>query len=132
MTAKPRLKHLKQMKPLKYLNIAGSYDNAKATERDTLTCDENGSAQTKDMPYGIYTVHQNSGWEGREMMKDFDVFIDADGEAYCYLINNANFRNFIKVVKKDAETDKTIPMSGIGFQLYDADMNLITMTYTYP
>ena len=84
------------------------------------------------MPYGIYTVHQNSGWEGREMMKDFDVFINADGEAYCYLINNANFRNFIKVVKKDAETDKTIPMSGIGFQLYDADMNLITMTYTYP
>ena len=66
------------------------------------------------------------------MMKDFDVFINADGEAYCYLINNANFRNFIKVVKKDAETDKTIPMSGIGFQLYDADMNLITMTYTYP
>lgn len=115
-----------------YLKSAGSYDNAKATERDTLTCDENGFAQTKDMPYGIYTVHQTSGWEGRELMKDFDVFISADGETYRYLINNANFRSFIKVVKKDAETDKTIPMSGIGFQLYDADMNLITMTYTYP
>ena len=27
------------------------------TEGDYLTCDENGFAQTKDMPYGIYTVH---------------------------------------------------------------------------
>ena len=30
------------------------------------------------MPYGIYTVHQTSGWEGREMMDDFDVFISQD------------------------------------------------------
>lgn len=115
-----------------YLKSAGSYDKAKATERDILTCDENGFAQTKDLPYGIYTVHQTSGWEGRELMKDFDVYISSNGETYRYLINNANFRSYIKVVKKDAETGKTIPMSGIGFQLYDADMNLITMTYTYP
>lgn len=115
-----------------YLKSAGSYEKAKSTERDVLTCDENGFAQTKDLPYGIYTVHQTSGWDGRELMKDFDVYISSNGETYRYLINNANFRSFIKVVKKDAETDKTIPMSGIGFQLYDADMNLITMTYTYP
>ncbi len=115
-----------------YLKSAGSYGAAKATERDILTCDENGFAQTKDLPYGIYTVHQTSGWDGRELMKDFDVFVSKNGETYRYLINNANFRSFIKVVKKDAETGKTIPMSGIGFQIYDADMNLITMTYTYP
>lgn len=38
-----------------YLKAAGSYEAAKETERDTLTCDENGFAQSKDMPYGIYT-----------------------------------------------------------------------------
>ena len=74
-----------------YLKSAGSFENAKETERDVLTCDENGFAQTKDMPYGIYTVHQTSGWEGRELMKDFDVFISADGQTYRFLINNANF-----------------------------------------
>ena len=34
-----------------FLKSAGSYENAKETERDVLTCDENGFAQTKDMPY---------------------------------------------------------------------------------
>lgn len=47
-----------------FLKSADSYENAKETERDVLTCDENGFAQTKDMPYGIYTVRQTSGWEG--------------------------------------------------------------------
>ena len=115
-----------------YLKSAGSFENAKATERDVLICDENGFAQTKDMPYGIYTVHQTSGWEGRELMKDFDVFISADGQTYRYLINNANFESYIKIVKKDAETGNTIPYAGAGFQLYDPNGNLITMTFTYP
>ena len=115
-----------------YLKLAGSFENAKETERDVLTCDENGFAQTKDMPYGIYTVHQTSGWDGRELMKDFDVFISADGQTYRFLINNANFESYIKIVKKDAETGNTIPYAGAGFQLYDPNGNLITMTFTYP
>ena len=115
-----------------FLKSAGSFENAKETERDTLTCDENGFDQTKDMPYGIYTVHQTSGWEGRELMKDFEVFINADGQTYRYLINNDNFDSYIKVVKKDAETGKTIPYAGAGFRIYDPDGNLVSMTFTYP
>ena len=115
-----------------FLKSAGSYENAKETERDVLTCDENGFAQTKDMPYGIYTVRQTFGWEGRELMKDFDVFISKDGQTYRYLINNANFESYIKIVKKDAETGNTIPYAGAGFQIYDPNGNLVTMTFTYP
>ena len=115
-----------------FLKSAGSYENAKETERDVLTCDENGFAQTKDMPYGIYTVRQTSGWEGRELMKDFDVFISKDGQTYRYLINNANFESYIKIVKKDVETGNTIPYAGAGFQIYDPNGNLVTMTFTYP
>ena len=115
-----------------FRKAAGSFDAAKETERDILTCDENGFAQTKDMPYGIYTVRQTSGWEGRELMKPFDVFISKDGQTYRYLINNANFESYIKVVKKDAETGNTIPYAGTGFQIYDPNGNLVTMTFTYP
>ena len=115
-----------------YLKAAGSYEAAKETERDTLTCDENGFAQSKDMPYGIYTVKQTSGWEGRELMKPFDVFINQDGQTYRYLINNANFESYIKIVKKDAETGKTIPYAGAGFQIYDPSGSLVSMTFTYP
>ena len=115
-----------------YLKATGSYDAAKETERDILTCDENGFAQTKDMPYGVYVVEQTSGWEGRELMKPFEVFISKDGQTYRYLINNANFESYIKIVKKDAETGATIPYAGAGFQIYDPNGELVTMTFTYP
>lgn len=115
-----------------YLKAVGSYDNAKDTERDYLTCDENGFAQTKDLPYGIYTVHQVSGWEGSELMPDFDVFISQNEATYRYLINNAPFNSFIKIVKQDAGTGKTIPYAGAGFKIYDPDGNPVTMTFTYP
>ena len=115
-----------------YLKSFGSFEAAEEDERDTIICDENGFAQTKDMPYGVYTVHQTKGWEGREFMKDFDVFISQDGQTYRYLINNANFESYIKVVKVDAESGKTIPYAGAGFQIYDPTGNLVTMSFTYP
>ena len=87
-----------------FLKATGSYDSAKASERDYLTCDENGYAATKDLPYGIYTVHQTKGWDGRELLADFDVYIAKDGQTYRYLTNNRNFESYIKIVKVDAET----------------------------
>ena len=101
-----------------YIKSAGSYDAAAESERDNLTCDENGFAQTKELPYGLYTVHQVSGWDGRELMADFDVFISDNGEVYRYIINNAAFESFLKVIKVDAETGNTIPYAGAAFQIY--------------
>ena len=115
-----------------FLKTAGSYDSAKASERDYLTCDENGYAVTKDLPYGIYTVHQTKGWDGRELLSDFDVYIAKDGQTYRYLANNRNFESYIKIVKVDAETGKVIPLAGAGFRLYRPDGSLITQTFTYP
>lgn len=115
-----------------FLKSAGGYGAAKDTERDYLVCDENGFAQTKDLPYGIYTVHQVKGWDGRELLPDFDVYIAKNGQTYRYLANNANFESYIKIVKMDAETGKVIPYAGAGFQLYRPDGSLITQTFTYP
>ena len=115
-----------------YLKSAGGYDAAKDSERDYLVCDENGFAQTKELPYGIYTVHQTKGWDGREMLADFDVYIAKDGQVYRYLANNANFESYIKVIKVDAETGNTIPYAGAGFQLYRPDGSKVEMTFTYP
>ena len=115
-----------------FLKSAGSYDSAKASERDYLICDENGYAVTKDLPYGIYTVHQAKGWDGRKLLADFDVYISKDGQTYRYLANNRNFESYIKIVKADAETGKVIPLAGAGFRLYRPDGSLITQTFTYP
>ena len=115
-----------------YLKSSGSYANAVETERDHLTCDENGFAQTKDMPYGVYTVHQTKGWEGTEFIADFDVNISENGQTYRYLINNAEFESYVKVVKVDSETGKTIPYEGAGFEIYDSNGQKISMTFAYP
>ena len=115
-----------------FLKAAGSYESTKASERDYLICDENGYAVTKDLPYGIYTVHQTKSWDGRELLADFDVYIAKDGQTYHYLANNRNFESYIKIVKVDAETSKVIPLAGAGFRLYRPDGSLITQTFTYP
>ena len=115
-----------------FLKTSGSYDAAKETERDILTCDENGFAETKLLPYGVYTVHQTKGWEGRELLPDFDVYIAKDGQTYRYLANNSNFESYLKIVKVDAETGNPIPYAGAGFQIYRPDGSLVTQPFTYP
>ena len=115
-----------------YLKSSGSYTKAKESERDTLTCDEYGFAETKDLPYGTYTVHQTKGWNGTEFIADFDVFVSENNKTYKYLINNASLESYVKIVKVDSETGKQIPYAGAGFQIYDPDGKLVTMKYTYP
>lgn len=115
-----------------YLKSSGSYTKAKESERDNLICDEYGFAETKDLPYGTYTVHQTKGWNGTEFIADFDVFISENNKTYKYLINNASLESYVKIVKVDSETGKQIPYAGAGFQIYDPNDKLVTMTYTYP
>lgn len=115
-----------------YLKSSGSYTKAKESERDNLICDEYGFAETKDLPYGTYTVHQTKGWNGTEFIADFDVFISENNKTYKYLINNASLESYVKIVKVDSETGKQIPYAGAGFQIYAPDGNKVTMKYTYP
>ena len=116
-----------------YLKSAGSYENAKETERDILVCDENGFAETKDMPYGEYTVKQTKGWDGKELLAPFTVFVSEDGRVYRFLINNAPYEAFIEIVKKDAETGKVIPAAGIGFKVRNTDTGeYIVQHINYP
>ena len=115
-----------------YLKSKGSYAAANDRERDLLVIDENGFAQTKKLPYGIYTAHQTKGKDGTEFIEDFDIVINKHGEIYRYLINNATYKSYLQFTKTDAETGKTVPLAGTGIQLYDPQGNLITMTYTYP
>lgn len=116
-----------------YLKSASSYDKAKENERDYLITDENGFAETKELPYGTYTVHQTTGWKKTEFVEDFDVIVDENGKTYPYIINNAVITANIRIVKKDAETGKVIPVSGIGFKVWSVDNEkYISQTINYP
>ena len=116
-----------------YLKAAGNYENAKETERDILVCDEHGFAETKDLPYGEYVVEQTKGWDGKELLAPFTVFVSEDGRVYRFLINNAPYEAFIEIVKKDAETGKVIPAAGIGFKVRNTDTGeYIVQHINYP
>ena len=115
-----------------YLKSAGSFENADTDEKDIIVTDEYGFGKTKLLPYGTYTVHQTKSLPGREYINDFDVFVCEDSKTYKYLINDAVFESYIKVVKVDAETGKAIKYSGAGFEIYNPKGEKVSMTFTYP
>ena len=116
-----------------YLKSSGSYEAARDSEKDYLVCDENGYAATKMLPYGTYIVHQTKGWENTEWIDDFEVIISENEKEYFYLINDAVKKSFVKIVKKDAETGNVIPVSGIGFKVWDcANSEYISQKIYYP
>ena len=81
-----------------YLKSAGSYANAKDTERDYLVTGADGKSITKDLPYGTYTLHQVKGVPGREF-KDLDVDVHENGKTYEVTLTNELKYAPLKIVK---------------------------------
>ena len=104
-----------------YLKSAGSYDAAADYEKDVITTDKDGYAETKDLPYGTYIVHQIAGTEGHKFVDDFEVTINENGEVYRYIMNNAKIRADLRVEKIDAETGKPITADGATFKIWSVD-----------
>lgn len=117
-----------------YLASAGSYDKAKATERDILTTDLTGYAKSKQLPYGTYVVHQTVGADNTEKCSDFYVNVTENGKTYQYLLNNPEFTAYLKIVKKDSKTHQTVLKKGTTYQIYKADEDgketLVTQTHS--
>ncbi len=118
-----------------FLKSAGSYENARKFERDQITTDRYGKAQTKLLPYGIYTVVQIKGKEGYAIKAPFDIFIRGTEDPQnppTMIINNEAIHYRLKFIKVDEETGKTITVANTAFKLKDADGNYITQTVHYP
>lgn len=118
-----------------YLKKAGSYDAARAFERDTITTDENGKTQTKLLPYGIYTVRQTKAKEGYAVKAPFDIFIrgtENPDNPPSMILNNEAIRYRLKFIKVDSETGKTISLANTAFKLKDANGEYVTQTVHYP
>lgn len=106
-----------------YLASAGSYDKAKATERDYLKTNADGYAKSRDLPYGTYIVHQVKGADETAYISDFYVNVKENGKTYKYILNNPSFTAYLKVVKKDAQTKKTVLKAGTTYQIFKVDEN---------
>lgn len=108
-----------------YLKSAGSYDNAKDSERDLLTTDKKGWAKTKDLPYGTYVMHQSKGLPSSNLVPDFEVEIEENGKTYYYLLNNVPIEAYLRVLKVDAFDGEPIK-TGAQFQIRNPDGSLYT------
>lgn len=104
-----------------YLASAGSYENAKESERDILLTDSYGFAQSKSLPYGLYVVHQTAGAEGQKFVPDFSVFISEHGKTYYFILNNPTFTSLIRFEKRDAESGQIISLAGTSVKIRNAD-----------
>lgn len=110
-----------------YLRSNGSYDNCKDDEHSTLTIDKKGSAKTASaLAYGTYVLHQTkTGAKDTEKIDDQIIEIGKDitseglnYKTYTYLYNNKPFEAYLKVVKKDGDTDKTVLKANTKYQIY--------------
>lgn len=105
-----------------FLKSAGSYDAAAETERDILTCGEDGTAQSKMLPYGVYLVRQLSGWEGYALDTTLhEVNISSDGETVSIQFRNEIFKGSLTIRKVDKDTEQALP--GARFRLLDSTGN---------
>ena len=101
-----------------FLKSAGSYDAAAESEQDILTCGENGTAQSKLLPYGVYIVRQLSGWKGYALDATLhEVNISSDGETVSIQLRNEIFKGSLTIRKVDKDTEQAL--LGARFRLLD-------------
>lgn len=100
----------------------GSYEAAAESERDILTCGENGTAQSKLLPYGVYIIRQLSGWEGYVLDTTLhEVNITSDGETVSLSIRNEIYKGSLTIQKVDKDSGQALPDA--RFRLLDSTGN---------
>ena len=96
-------------------------------EWDILTTDKNGIAVSKDLAYGVYVVEQTKGTIDTDNVPNFTFTVDtANQEMKYYHINNKPLKAYVQIVKKDAESGKTVALSGTSFKIKDAKGNFVS------
>ncbi|EPR0150035.1 SpaA isopeptide-forming pilin-related protein [Listeria monocytogenes] len=98
----------------------------------TQTTDLNGAASFTGLPYGTYVVSETKTPTGYKAVADFEVTISEEGQKFHYILEDKVIEAKVKIVKKDVETGKVIPLSGATFKVKDSEGNFITQHVNYP
>ena len=117
----------------------------------TLITDRDGYASSRDLippkaqwagkdyssgflEYGDYLLREDpeSTPEGLRPIDDMRFSVHENGVERRYGLFNHEITAALSIVKRDAETQKVIPLAGTQFQLFDKDMNLMSFNINYP
>ena len=110
-----------------WLKSAGSYSNAAAAYRDTITIGEDGKGTSKSLPYGVYCIQQKTGWDGYEPDPTvYEASITTHGTTVVKDTSNKDlkFENNIwtgKLTILKVDKDSRTPLKGAVFQLKGSD-----------
>lgn len=106
---------------------------------DTITTDSEGNAYTKYLPFGKYITKETKTPKDFVTAVDFTFTISQDESEITdvakkvkdIFVNNEQMESYIKLVKKDLKTNKTVTLSSATFQIkatkdiYDRGTNKI-------
>ena len=117
----------------------------------TLVTDRDGYASSRDLippqaqwagkdyssgflEYGDYLLREDpeSTPAGLRPIDDMRFSVSENGVERRYGLFNHEITAALSIVKRDAETQKVIPLAGTQFQLFDKDMNLMSFNINYP
>ena len=128
------------LKQYDYVNGNTTFLNAEAnitfeifypdgTKYGEVKTDKNGYA-TLDIPYGVWKFHQVNSNTGFEKIYDFFITVDENSELeqYYNVLNN-KISAYLKVIKKDSETGKTIAIANTKFKILNTDTNQYVSQY---
>lgn len=91
----------------------------------TIETNENGNAYSKVLPYGKYICKEVYTPQDYETAEDFTFTIDKDSseikevaqEVKHLVVNNEQMEAYIKLIKKDVKTGKTVSLSSATFEI---------------
>ena len=94
--------------------------NQRGEAVDTLTTDETGTAVSRPLPYGKYSIKETNVPEGYMACPDFELFI-AEEKEYPFELTDDIYRSEIIIDKLDTSTNQLISVSNAKFKLERED-----------
>lgn len=121
----------------------GSYDFDKATPvvigengKTTIFTDNKGYACSIAIPYGTYVVLETVTPHNMETIKPFEVTVRENNPTkpqVWRIFLDREFSAKLRIIKKDADTGKTVLIPNTEFKIYNLDKKeYVSMTTTYP
>ena len=98
--------------------------NSNKAESYEAVVDENGKAEFTNIPYGTYTLSESETNSNKYLKIDEEVvemFNSQTEKTYRLITSDDKFPVYLKVVKVDADTNKTISLEGAKFKIYDVE-----------
>jgi len=116
-------------------SVAVLYENGQATPIQEMFTDSKGYLVSPELPYGSYVVEESTVPDNLLKVDPFVVNITKDSrEPMTWRIfDDRPFQFLLKIVKKDAQTGKTVLGKEASYKIYDCDnKEYVEQTIYYP